>query len=191
MGSPVRRRVNTPTVAPPLVGPRVDSIRRENRSAGPDLSRKQSGRRRGAWGASPLPSSLVMEAESREARAWPLPRACSPWAWCATHPASALTLSVEFVNSPTGSEAATGWLRVSVKHDPSRRWGFDSLPTHKIRSVSTPTTTPGYELIAPRRRRGRDRSSTMPGSRSLSPIPSKRSHGDGSLRRRSGRSRAP
>ena len=29
-----------------------------------------------------------------------------------------------------GYGADTGWLRVSVKHDPSRRWGFNSLPIH-------------------------------------------------------------
>jgi len=90
---------------------RVGSLRRENRSPGPDLSRKQSGRREVPGVQVLFPPLFVMEAESREARAWPLPRACPPWAWCATHPASA-PVGFEFVNHRVGGSY---WLAARVR----------------------------------------------------------------------------
>ena len=72
----------------------------------------------------------LLEAESREARARPLPGACPMRAWCASHPASAVVWR-RVVQRTSGSEADIGWLHVSVKHGLSWRWGFNSLPTHE------------------------------------------------------------
>jgi hypothetical protein len=91
-GASTRRRRTAPRRG------RVDWTWRENRSAGPDLSRKQSGRREvpGVRVLFPPPSSWKLNRARREPGRYPV-RAPS-WAWCATHPASAPSLGVEFVN---------------------------------------------------------------------------------------------
>ena len=122
--------------------PAVLTHRKENRSLGPDLSRKQCGRRE-VWlhlvGVRVLFPPLVWKLNRARREPGRYPVRAPRGAWCASHPASAVSFGVEFVIARVGGRY---WLAARVrKTRPFRRWGFNSLPTHR----DTKTTLPSLQ----------------------------------------------